>query len=59
MGEYTGDRSVFDVFLRCRSARSGAGFLGMEVKYHESLRNRLGEHRARYDEVAAAIWSRG
>jgi hypothetical protein len=52
---YTGDRSAFDVFLRCRTARGGAGFIGIEVKYHENLQAKPGEHRARYDEVAAAM----
>lgn len=49
---YTADRSAFDVFLECRTATGGRGFLGIEVKYHENLLGPAGEHRARYDEIA-------
>lgn len=34
---YTGNRSAFDVFVSYRRA-DGAGFLGIEVKYHEDLK---------------------
>ena len=50
--EYTGDRSAFDVFIEY-TARDGArGFLGIEVKYHEALRDKAATHKTRYDEVA-------
>jgi hypothetical protein len=52
---YTGDRSAFDVFLQCRTASGGRGFIGIEVKYHEDLRGGAGEHHARYDEIAARM----
>lgn len=52
---FTGDRSAFDVFVRY-TARTGArGFLGIEVKYHEGLRDDPATHRARYEEVAEAM----
>jgi len=49
---YTADRSAFDVFLECKTASGGCGFLGIEVKYHENLLGPAGAHRARYDEIA-------
>lgn len=49
---YLNDRSAFDVFLLCRTSAGGKGFLGIEVKYHESLVGPAGEHKSRYDEVA-------
>ena len=49
---YTADRSAFDVFLECRAASGGRGFVGIEVKYHENLLGPAGQHRARYDEIA-------
>lgn len=49
---YLNDRSAFDVFVRCRTASDGAGFLGIEVKYHENLAGTAGDHKERYDEVA-------
>ena len=49
---YLNDRSAFDVFLLCRTAGGGNGFLGIEVKYHENLIGTSGGHKKRYDEVA-------
>lgn len=49
---YLNDRSAFDVFLRCRTATGGPGFVGIEVKYHENLLGPAGGHQLRYDEVA-------
>jgi len=49
---YLNDRSAFDVFVRCRTAGGGAGFLGIEVKYHENLAGAAGEDKVRYDAVA-------
>jgi hypothetical protein len=51
-GRYLGDRSAFDVFLKCATSSGGNGFIGIEVKYHENLRGPASEHRKRYDEVA-------
>ena len=50
---YLNDRSAFDVFLRCRTSAGGSGFVGIEVKYHESLkRDKAGSHKPEYDAVA-------
>lgn len=49
---YTNDRSAFDVFLECTTRSGGRGFIGIEVKYHENLRDKPATHRARYDEIA-------
>lgn len=49
---YLNDSSAFDIFVRCRTAGGGTGFLGIEVKYHENLAGTAGEDRVRYDEVA-------
>lgn len=49
---FTGDRSAFDVFLRCRTGDGAPAFLGIEVKYHENLKGKSGKHRPRYDEIA-------
>ena len=48
---FTGDKSAFDVFIEFEGPR-GRGFLGVEVKYHESLSNEPGKHYPRYDEIA-------
>ncbi len=42
--KYTGDRSAFDVFISCMSSAGGRAFIGIEVKYHESLRDKAGRH---------------
>jgi hypothetical protein len=53
--KYTGDRSAFDVFVEYLTPKDGKGFVGIEVKYHESLADPAAPHRARYDEVAAKM----
>jgi len=53
--KYTGDRSAFDVFVEYDAVNGGRGFLGIEVKYHESLQEPAAVHRRRYDEVAAMM----
>jgi hypothetical protein len=53
--KYTGDRSAFDVFVEYRRTAGKRGFLGIEVKYHENMKDRPGEHRDRYDEIATAM----
>lgn len=52
---YTNDRSAFDVYLECLTALGGKGFIGIEVKYHESLQDQAAPHRPRYDEIAAQM----
>ena len=50
---YTGDASAFDVYVRYEGDARKQGFLGIEFKYHEDLRNYVDRYRPRYDEVAA------
>jgi hypothetical protein len=51
---YLGNHSAFDVFVEYASMEGTRGFLGIEVKYHEDLRNQVpGERKQRYDEVTA------
>lgn len=52
---YLNDGSAFDVFIRCRNAAGEPCFIGVEVKYHENMRGRAGDHKVRYDEVASTM----
>jgi len=52
---FTRDRSAFDVFVEYETVGGGRGFIGIEVKYHESLQEPAATHRPRYDEVAALM----
>ncbi len=52
---FSGDRSAFDVFVEYIHKDGGRGFFGIEVKYHENLVDKPAKHRARYDEIAAAM----
>jgi len=49
---YLNDRSAFDVFLRCRTAKGGKGFIGIEVKYHENLAGKSGDDKKEYSIIA-------
>lgn len=51
----TGDNSAFDVFVQYMSRAGRCGFVGVEVKYHESLRDKAAKLRPRYETVAAAM----
>lgn len=51
-GRYTNDRSAFDVYLECKTASGGRGFIGIEVKYHENLNDPVANTRVEYDKVA-------
>lgn len=53
--KFTGDRSAFDVFLECTTRSGGTGFIGVEVKYHENLRDPASSHKERYDELAGLM----
>ncbi len=53
--DYTGDASAFDVYAEYLTDAGAAGFLGIEVKYHENLQNPAARHRSRYDEVATLM----
>jgi len=52
---YTDDNSAFDVYLEFSGPAHTRGFVGVEVKYHESLQDREAKHRPRYDVVVAEI----
>ena len=52
---FTGDRSAFDVFIEHTLPSGENGFIGVEVKYHESLKVPVAEFRPRYDQVAKAM----
>ncbi len=57
---YTGDRSAFDVFVRCRDDDGARLFVGIEVKYHEHMGDPPAALRDRYEELAAESgWFRG
>ena len=49
---YTSDNSAFDVFFETRNSNGQASFIGIEVKYHENLKDEPAPHRSTYDRVA-------
>jgi hypothetical protein len=52
---FTADRSAFDVFVEYEAPDGSLGFIGIEVKYHENLKDSPAVHRDRYDQIAAAM----
>ena len=52
---YLGDRSAFDVYVEFFNKADEKGFIGIEVKYHENLRDTPAETKERYFEVASAM----
>jgi hypothetical protein len=52
---YLGDRTAFDVYVEFTDRAIERGFIGIEVKYHENLRETPGEIKDRYLEVASAM----
>ena len=52
---YLGDRSAFDVYVEFFNNSNAKGFIGIEVKYHENLKNKPAEIKDRYFEVASAM----
>jgi len=52
---YTGDNSAFDVYVEFFNNSNDKGFIGIEVKYHENLKNKPAEIKDRYFEVASAM----
>ena len=52
---YTNDRSAFDVYLECQTARGEKSFIGIEVKYHENLEDQAARHRPEYDKISAQM----
>jgi hypothetical protein len=51
---FTADHSAFDVFIAYTS-RDDRAFLGIEVKYAETMSGKVARHRTRYDQVAHAM----
>jgi hypothetical protein len=49
---YTGDGTAFDVFVSFVNISGASGFFGIEVKYHEDLRDDYAEDRTRYTDLA-------
>lgn len=49
--EYTCDHSAFDVFVEYQSTESKSGFIGIEVKYAENLRDKTSTDKTRYKEL--------
>ena len=49
--KYTGDRSAFDVFIRYEGL-NGKGFIGIEIKYAETLLDEPATFKERYKKVA-------
>ncbi len=53
--EYSSDSSAFDVFAEFDYGQNKKGFIGIEVKYAESLKDSPSDHRQRYEELSAGI----
>ena len=51
---YTCDHSAFDVFVKYKSIRNKNGFIGIEVKYSESLTDKPSKDKPRYKELSEA-----
>lgn len=49
--KYTGDRSAFDVFITY-TGKSGKGFIGIEIKYAETLLDKPASFKDRYRAVS-------
>ena len=52
---YLGDGSAFDVYVEFFNELDEKGFIGIEVKYHENLKNTPAEIKDRYFEVASMM----
>ena len=52
---FTNDHSAFDVYVEYESASGTRGFVGIEMKYAETMKAKPARHRSRYDEVADAM----
>jgi len=53
--KYTGDRSASDVYVEFLNGSGEEGFIGIEVKYHENLKNKPANMRQRYFEIASKM----
>jgi hypothetical protein len=52
---YTGDRTAFDVYVTYETSSVKRGFIGIEVKYHENMKEPALQHYSRYDEIARTM----
>lgn len=50
--KYTGDASAFDVFIEYITKQKAKSFLGIEVKYAESLKDKPSTHKNRYEVIS-------
>jgi len=50
--KYTGDSSAFDVFVEYTNGLNEKGFIGIEVKYAEDLKDEPSSHKEKYDIIA-------
>jgi PD-(D/E)XK nuclease superfamily len=50
--KYLGDKTAFDVYVEFKNFRDEKGFIGIEVKYHEALKDKPAKMKDRYFEVA-------
>jgi len=51
--EYTCDHSAFDVFIKYKTLTNTKGFIGIEVKYSENLKDKPSTHKKRYEDLAS------
>ena len=51
----TGDKSAFDVYVTFKSPTGQAGFIGIEVKYHENLIGKAATTTERHIEIASQM----
>jgi hypothetical protein len=49
---FTDDHSAFDIFVRVTTLTGEEGFIGIEMKYSESMQEPIAALKPRYDEVA-------
>ncbi len=48
---YTADHSAFDVFVKYDSLKGKSGFIAIEVKYVENMKDKPSTHKPRYEEL--------
>src|SRR5207247_3777076 len=49
---FTNDGTAFDVLLKCTTTQQQSGFIAVELKYSESMREPPATMRPRYDELS-------
>jgi hypothetical protein len=53
--KYTNDRTAFDVFFEFITVNGSKGFIGIEVKYAESMDGNTSQHRPHYENIASCM----